>query len=99
MPNTILITGAAGIFEGTPREKVREQFDVNLFGAMDVIRAVLPHLRADRAGAIVNISSGAATSPPKTSSRWWRCGARRRKRSMSPICAGASLRSWRGTAR
>jgi NAD(P)-dependent dehydrogenase (short-subunit alcohol dehydrogenase family) len=51
--------GLFGIFEGQPREKIQEQFDVNLFGAMDVTRAVLPHFRARRSGVIVNISSGA----------------------------------------
>ena len=36
--------GLYGLFEATPREKVGEQFDVNVFGVMDVTRAVLPHL-------------------------------------------------------
>src|SRR6202000_1046774 len=48
-----------GLFESTPPEKVREQFDVNLFGVMDVTRALLPHFRANRAGVIVNVGSGA----------------------------------------
>ncbi|UVF19803.1 SDR family oxidoreductase [Microvirga terrae] len=51
--------GLFGVFEGTSRDKIREQFDVNLFGLMDVTRAVLPHFRAHRAGVIVNVSSGA----------------------------------------
>ncbi|WP_298368527.1 SDR family oxidoreductase [Azospirillum sp.] len=51
--------GLSGIFETTPRAKIQEQFDVNLFGLMDVTRAVLPHFRANRAGVVVNISSGA----------------------------------------
>jgi NAD(P)-dependent dehydrogenase (short-subunit alcohol dehydrogenase family) len=51
--------GLFGIFEGTPREKIQQQFDVNVFGVMDVTRALLPHFRANRAGAIVNVSSGA----------------------------------------
>ena len=50
--------GLYGIFEATPREKIREQFDVNVFGVMDVIRAILPHFRKNSAGLIVNISSG-----------------------------------------
>jgi NAD(P)-dependent dehydrogenase (short-subunit alcohol dehydrogenase family) len=36
-----------------------EQFAANVFGVMDVTRAILPHFRARRSGAIVNISSGA----------------------------------------
>ncbi|HEX8258422.1 MAG TPA: SDR family oxidoreductase [Allosphingosinicella sp.] len=51
--------GLMGIFEATPWAKIREQFEVNLFGAMAVIRAVLPHLRANRSGVIANVSSGA----------------------------------------
>lgn len=51
--------GLFGLFETTPREKIQEQFDVNVFGVMDVIRAILPHFRARKAGTIVNVSSGA----------------------------------------
>jgi NAD(P)-dependent dehydrogenase (short-subunit alcohol dehydrogenase family) len=51
--------GLFGVFEGFSREKVQQQFDVNVFGAMDVTRALLPHMRAHRAGTIVNVSSGA----------------------------------------
>jgi NAD(P)-dependent dehydrogenase (short-subunit alcohol dehydrogenase family) len=51
--------GAFGIFEETPRAKMLAQFNVNLFGLMDVTRAMLPHFRQNRAGCIVNIGSGA----------------------------------------
>lgn len=51
--------GLFGIFEGVSREAVQKQFDVNVFGAMDVVRAALPHLRANRSGTIINVSSGA----------------------------------------
>ncbi|MDR3473073.1 MAG: SDR family oxidoreductase [Devosia sp.] len=51
--------GQAGVFETISREKVFEQFAVNVFGVMDVTRALLPQFRARRAGAIVNVSSGA----------------------------------------
>jgi NAD(P)-dependent dehydrogenase (short-subunit alcohol dehydrogenase family) len=51
--------GLHGLFETTPPEKIQEQFDVNVFGTMNVTRAVLPHFRANRAGTIVNVSSGA----------------------------------------
>jgi NAD(P)-dependent dehydrogenase (short-subunit alcohol dehydrogenase family) len=49
----------AGVFESITREKIQEQFDVNLFGVMDVTRALLPHFRRNEAGVIVNVSSGA----------------------------------------
>lgn len=51
--------GLMGIFEGTPKEKVLEQFDVNVFGVMDVIRSILPHFRENKAGVILNVGSGA----------------------------------------
>ncbi|MDC0668876.1 SDR family oxidoreductase [Nannocystis radixulma] len=51
--------GLFGLFEATPRDKVREQFAVNVFGLMDVTRAVLPQFRRQRAGVVVNITSGA----------------------------------------
>ncbi len=51
--------GLFGVFEGTPRERIMQQFEVNVFGVMDVTRAILPHFRSNRAGIIVNVSSGA----------------------------------------
>lgn len=51
--------GLFGLFEATPTEKIREQFDVNVFGVMDVTRAILPHFRQNKGGVIINISSGA----------------------------------------
>jgi len=51
--------GLFGVFEATSPEKIREQFDVNLFGLMDVTRAVLPHFRRQRSGCVINVSSGA----------------------------------------
>lgn len=51
--------GLFGLFEATSREKIQEQFDVNVFGVMDVTRAILPHFRARHSGTIVNVSSGA----------------------------------------
>ncbi|KAJ7451118.1 short-chain alcohol dehydrogenase [Mycena latifolia] len=60
--------GQNGLFEAIPREKVQEQFDVNLFGLMDVTRAILPHFRANGGGGVINVSSGAGLwSLPMTS--------------------------------
>ncbi|MCP5419006.1 MAG: SDR family oxidoreductase [Gammaproteobacteria bacterium] len=51
--------GQYGVFEAIPRAQVLEQFEVNVFGVMDVIRAVLPVMRKARSGVIINMSSGA----------------------------------------
>jgi NAD(P)-dependent dehydrogenase (short-subunit alcohol dehydrogenase family) len=51
--------GLFGLFEATPPEKIAEQFAVNVFGVMDVTRAILPHFRKNKGGLILNISSGA----------------------------------------
>jgi NAD(P)-dependent dehydrogenase (short-subunit alcohol dehydrogenase family) len=51
--------GLSGLFESTPREKIQDQFDVDVFGVMDVTRAILPHFRKNKNGLIINISSGA----------------------------------------
>lgn len=46
-----------GALEEMTDEQIREQFDLNVFGTVDVIRAALPTLRAQRSGTIVNLSS------------------------------------------
>jgi NAD(P)-dependent dehydrogenase (short-subunit alcohol dehydrogenase family) len=49
----------AGFFEELPPEDVRAQVETNLFGPLDVTRAVLPVMRAQRSGLVVTISSTA----------------------------------------
>lgn len=46
-----------GFFETFTDAAVRRQFEVNLFGTMNVARAVAPHMRKKRSGLIVTISS------------------------------------------
>ena len=54
----------AAVEEGDDAD-VRQLFDTNFFGAVALIKAVLPGMRARRDGAIVNISSiGARICPP-----------------------------------
>ena len=49
--------GAVGIFEKATDEQIRKQFDVNVFGVMNVIREILPHFRERKDGTIINITS------------------------------------------
>jgi NAD(P)-dependent dehydrogenase (short-subunit alcohol dehydrogenase family) len=55
----------SAVEEGDDAE-VRKLFDVNYFGAVDMIKAVLPSMRARGSGHIVNISSmtGLVANPP-----------------------------------
>ena len=47
----------AGFFEEIPPEDFRAQIETNLFGPVNVTRAMLPVFRAQRSGLIVTISS------------------------------------------
>jgi len=49
----------AGFFEETSDAQVRAQLETNLFGPMNVTRAVLPGMRKQRSGHIITISSQA----------------------------------------
>jgi len=49
--------GHEGVMEESPLEEMRRQFDVNVFGAVAMMKAVLPGMRARRAGRILNITS------------------------------------------
>lgn len=49
--------GAYGPLEATPMSVLRRQFEVNVFGLVETIQAVLPSMRAQRSGVIINISS------------------------------------------
>jgi len=57
--------GHEGILEESPLDEMRRQFDVNVFGAVAVIKAFLPFMRIRRRGHIVNITSmgGTITMP------------------------------------
>jgi NAD(P)-dependent dehydrogenase (short-subunit alcohol dehydrogenase family) len=49
--------GQYGAVEDVTAEEWRREFDVNLFGAVEVTRAVLPAMRQAQSGTIVNVSS------------------------------------------
>lgn len=49
--------GAYGPLEAFSMEGIQRQFDTNVIGLLATTKAVLPHMRAAKAGTIVNISS------------------------------------------
>lgn len=49
--------GLIGLFEAMTAEQVRRQFDTNVLGLMSVTRAVLPQMRQQQAGKIINVAS------------------------------------------
>jgi NAD(P)-dependent dehydrogenase (short-subunit alcohol dehydrogenase family) len=58
----VLVNNAAvfefGFVEDRALKDTREEFEVNFFGALRTIRAVLPHMRARNEGIVHNVSSG-----------------------------------------
>lgn len=57
--------GALGAMEAATEEQVKQQFDVNFFGLIAVTKAVLPVMRQQKSGVIINVSSvgGRVTFP------------------------------------
>lgn len=49
--------GLMGAFETLDADQIRRQFETNVYGLMEVSRAVLPHFRASGTGTLVNVSS------------------------------------------
>ena len=60
-PVSVLVNNAGygheGTIEESPLAELRHQFDVNVFGAVAMIKAVLPFMRKRRTGHIINITS------------------------------------------
>jgi len=57
--------GHEGTLEESPMEELRQQFEVNVFGAVSMMKAVLPFMRARHEGRILNVTSmgGLMTMP------------------------------------
>ncbi|WP_412025792.1 oxidoreductase [Burkholderia cepacia] len=49
--------GHEGVMEEAPLAEMRRQFDVNVFGAVAMMKAVVPFMRVRRRGRILNITS------------------------------------------
>ncbi|BBK41618.1 short-chain dehydrogenase/reductase [Allostella vacuolata] len=55
--------GLAGAVEATPDAVVREIFETNTFGVFATCRAIIPQMRRQGRGVIVNVTSSAAIAP------------------------------------
>ncbi len=49
--------GITGPIEETPTQEMKNNFDTNFFGPLEVIKAVLPQMRYQNSGLIINITS------------------------------------------
>ena len=49
--------GSYGAVEDVPLDEARRQFEVNVFGLARMCQLVIPHMRAQKSGRIINISS------------------------------------------
>lgn len=49
--------GITGPIEDTPTDEMRAVFNTNLFGVIDVMKAVLPQMRKQKSGKIINVTS------------------------------------------
>ncbi|MEX6626016.1 SDR family oxidoreductase [Tenacibaculum pacificus] len=49
--------GITGSIEDTPTDEMRANFDTNFFGAIDVVKAVLPQMRKQKSGVVINVTS------------------------------------------
>ncbi|OAQ03681.1 short-chain dehydrogenase/reductase [Ligilactobacillus aviarius] len=49
--------GSYGAIENVTMKEVRRQFDVNLFGLAELVKLILPQMRKQHSGRIINVSS------------------------------------------
>ena len=49
--------GITGPLEEILTSEIRNNFEINLFGPIEVMKAVLPHMRSQKSGLIINITS------------------------------------------
>ena len=52
--------GITGPIEDTPTEEMRDNFETNFFGVINVIKEVLPYMREQKQGLVINTTSIAA---------------------------------------
>ncbi|MEL1244530.1 SDR family oxidoreductase [Flavobacterium sp. DGU11] len=49
--------GITGPLEEIPAQEIKNNFETNLFGPIEVMKAVLPQMRAQKSGLIINVTS------------------------------------------
>ena len=49
--------GITGPLEEIPADEIRNNFETNLFGPIEVMKAVIPHMRTQKSGLIINVTS------------------------------------------
>ena len=49
--------GITGPLEEIPSEEIKNNFETNLFGPIEVMKAVLPQMRVQKSGLIINVTS------------------------------------------
>lgn len=49
--------GLMGVFESVTKDQIQRQYQVNVFGLMEVTQTLLPHFRENGSGVIINLSS------------------------------------------
>ena len=51
--------GLVGFFEDLTLDEIRNQFEVNFFGVLNITKKIIPIMRLQKSGIIINVSSGA----------------------------------------
>jgi short-subunit dehydrogenase len=51
--------GLVGFFEDLTLDEIRNQFETNFFGALNITKKIIPIMRLQKSGTIINVSSGA----------------------------------------
>lgn len=55
--------GLLSALEATPAATIREVFETNVFGVMTVAQKIIPYMREQRSGTIINVTSNVALTP------------------------------------
>ncbi|HXW11624.1 MAG TPA: SDR family NAD(P)-dependent oxidoreductase, partial [Nitrososphaeraceae archaeon] len=50
--------GLVGFFEDLSLDEIRDQFETNFFGVLNITKNIIPIMRSQKSGTIINISSG-----------------------------------------